>query len=278
MKRLCKWLFRFVLLMIIIGGCSFVMAKSTGNINIVIVGIDTREGVEGARSDTIMLAHIDAQHEQAKLVSIPRDAYVYIPKVDYEDKINHAYAFGGLDGLLTTLNTLFDQKFTYYVEVDFLKMIKLIDTIDGIMLTPSSSFCEMNEKDIANAFCFEEDVEVAMNGEQALAYARHRKSDNDLYRVTRQQEVVKAMITKVKKSNPVTVYRFYRKFQKISNTNLEFQEFIKYSDLLYNGFSLTQDVAQGYSDTVYSPIYNQYISYFFLDDEWLTQMQNELRK
>ena len=78
--------------------------------NIALFGIDETEGTIG-RSDCIMIFTIDNKHKRLKLSSIIRDSYVTIPTKNKKDKINHAYAFGGPQLALKTLNENFNLKY-----------------------------------------------------------------------------------------------------------------------------------------------------------------------
>lgn len=282
MKRLFKFLLILLVFLLVVGSCSYGVYRykvsQSGSLNIVIIGIDAREGEDVSRSDSLMIAHIDDEHRNVNLISIPRDSLVYIPAVEREDKITHAYAFAQKEGTLKTLSSLFETDFEYYIEVDFEKMIALVDSIDGITLTPTATFCEMDEKDNEQTYCFEEGVEKHMNGAEALSYSRHRKSDSDLFRAQRQQEVVKAMISKVKKSNLVGIYQFYKDVESISNTNLSFFQLVGYLDMAFNDFEVKQEVAEGYSDTTFSEYYGQYLSFFFLDTDWVNQKIQQFNK
>ena len=88
------------------------------NVSILFVGIDDSEtrsqGAEGSRSDALMLATLNNKTKTIKLLSIPRDSYVYIPDVDYKDKINHAHAYGGTRASIETIEELLETSIAYY--------------------------------------------------------------------------------------------------------------------------------------------------------------------
>ncbi|MDF9824027.1 LCP family protein required for cell wall assembly [Breznakia sp. PF5-3] len=272
MKRAFKAIGIIVIVVLLIGGCSYGVYKykvsQSGSLNVLIIGIDSREGLDGARSDSLMVAHIDQDHKEIKLISIPRDAYVHIPSVDRNDKITHAYAYAKKEGTIETMEYLFETDFEYYIEVDFEKMIALVDSIGGIDLTPTATFCEMDEKDNAQSYCFEEGQSVHMNGAMALSYSRHRKSDSDLYRAARQQEVIKAMVSKVKSSGVFDIYNFYKDVKEISDTNLDLWELIGYADMAFNDFRLEQEVAEGQGMMMWDEYYGQDLYFFILDETW----------
>ena len=282
MKRLFKIIRNIIVILIILALCMYGLYKfkvnQTGSFNVVIIGVDAREGEEVYRSDSLMVAHVDKEHKNIDLISIPRDSYVYIPHVGRQDKITHAYAYSGVEGTMETMQHLFDMDFEYYIEVDFKKMIALVDSIGGITLTPTATFCEMNENDEEGSYCFEEGVNVQMDGGMALAYSRHRKSDSDLFRAARQQEVIKAMIGKVKDSGVLGLYNFYKELEKISDTNIDLWTIFGYSDMAFHDFTFTQDVAQGEDSYFYDEYYGQELYFFLMDEIWLTNTIQKIQR
>ena len=101
-------------------------------INIALFGVDAVDGGVG-RSDSIMIATLDTVHKKLKLTSIMRDSYVAIDGYG-NDKINHAYAFGGPQLAIKTLNENFDLNIEDFASVNFETLPKIIDKIDGIEL------------------------------------------------------------------------------------------------------------------------------------------------
>lgn len=178
------------------------------NVSILIMGVDAsdkRENAESARTDTLMLATLNKDDKSVKLISIPRDSYVYIPEVGYEDKINHAHAFGGTKAAIETVENLFDIPVDYYMKVNFEAFIDVVDAIDGITVDVPYEFREQDSSDKANAIHLY-GGEQELNGEEALALARTRKLDNDIERGKRQQEIIKAIVSKTISVNSILKY------------------------------------------------------------------------
>lgn len=178
------------------------------NVSILIMGVDAsdkRENAESARTDTLMLATLNKDDKSVKLISIPRDSYVYIPEVGYEDKINHAHAFGGTKAAIETVENLFDIPVDYYMKVNFEAFIDVVDAIDGITVEVPYEFREQDSNDKANAIHLY-GGEQELNGEEALALARTRKLDNDIERGKRQQEIIKAIVSKTISVNSILKY------------------------------------------------------------------------
>ena len=108
------------------------LSKYDGIANIALFGIDAPEGTDG-RSDAIMIATVDKIHNKLKLTSIMRDSYVDI-QGHGKDKINHAYAFGGHELALKTLNENFDLNLKDFATVNFSSLPKIIDSVGGMDL------------------------------------------------------------------------------------------------------------------------------------------------
>ena len=102
-------------------------------VNIALFGIDSTDSTSG-RSDSIIVATLDSIHNKLKLTSFMRDSYVNISSYGY-DKLNHAYAYGGANLAINTLNTNFGLNITDFVAVDFASLPKIIDSFGGIDLT-----------------------------------------------------------------------------------------------------------------------------------------------
>ncbi len=168
------------------------------NVSILFVGVDDSEtrgqGAEGSRSDALMLATLNNKTKTIKLLSIPRDSYVYIPYVGYKDKINHAHAYGGTLASIETIEELLDIPVDYYVRMNFNAFIEVVDALGGIEAEVPYAMLEKDEFD-RNTVSLQPGLQT-LNGQQALALARTRKQDNDIERGKRQQEILKAIITK----------------------------------------------------------------------------------
>ncbi len=183
-----------------------------------VVGSDSREGLDdltnfgavgGARGDVIMLVRVDASDSTAQMLSIPRDLWVDIPGRG-QNRINASYAFGGSSLLVETVQQSLGVPVNHYIEIDFLGFAALIDEIGGVEIAfPYAA------RDLKSGL----DVQAGsqtLDGDTALAYARSRQYQelqngswvsvdaNDLGRTTRQQEVVRAMIAKLKSPASVT--------------------------------------------------------------------------
>lgn len=167
------------------------------NVSILIMGIDASEKRENvasdSRTDALMLATLNKDDKSIKLLSIPRDSYVYLPSEGYSTKINHAHAHGGTKGAVETVENLLDVPVDYYVKVNFEAFIDIVEALNGIDIDVPYEFKEQDSKDRPNRIHLQPGMQ-RLNGEEALALARTRKLDNDIERGKRQQEIVKSIM------------------------------------------------------------------------------------
>ncbi|KQL48670.1 hypothetical protein AN963_02370 [Brevibacillus choshinensis] len=162
-----------------------------------LLGVDSRDG-ESARSDTIMLAAVHPSKQAAYLISIPRDSYMELSGKGY-DKVNHAMAFGGPKMVKESLEKFLDVKIDRYMSVDFDGFRQIVDELGGVPVDVKKRMKYSDPSDDTYI-----DIKPGLqnlSGEQALDYARYRKSDlgkedSDYQRINRQQEIVRALATK----------------------------------------------------------------------------------
>lgn len=178
------------------------------NTSILFIGVDdsdSRNFNSGARSDALVLATFNEKAKSIKLLSIPRDSYVYIPERGKEDKITHAHAFGGPAATIETVEELFDIPIDYYVRMNFNAFIDVVDALGGVEVEVPYDLSEMDSQDRKGAIKLTKGLQE-LNGEEALALARTRKHDSDIQRGERQQEILKAIINKALSAKGITKY------------------------------------------------------------------------
>lgn len=182
------------------------------DLTFLLVGSDSREGLDdlthfgsfgGSRADVVMLVRIDGETSQIQMLSIPRDLWVSIPGHG-DQRINAAYAFGGSSKLVETIRHNLKVEINHYVEIDFVGFQGLIDELGGIELT-----FNYPARDQDSGLSVSSGTQV-VDGQTALAYARSRKYQeqrngswvsvdaNDIGRTKRQQDVMRAMFSKLK--------------------------------------------------------------------------------
>lgn len=156
-----------------------------------ISGIDNRGGlIAKSRSDVNILATVNVDTRQVLLVSTPRDYYVPLPISNGQcDKLTHAGIYG-VDVSIGTLEMLYGIDIDYYFRVNFSGFEKIIDALGGVTVNSDYDFS-------AGGYYFQKG-ENQLNGSQALAFARERKSfkEGDRQRGRNQMAVIKAVINK----------------------------------------------------------------------------------
>ena len=168
--------------------------------NILLIGVDDKKGGSVSRSDTMILVSIDRRHGQIKMTSFMRDTYVTIPGHG-EDKMNAACVFGGPQLVMETIEYNFGIDVDNYVLVDFNAFKDVIDSLGGVTVQVKQREAEyINRTSKQN---IEYGDNVTLNGEEALVYVRIRYLDSDFYRTQRQRKVISAILSQVKKSNPI---------------------------------------------------------------------------
>ncbi len=176
-------------------------------VNILLIGQDRRPGEGRARSDAMIIATINKTDKTIKLTSLMRDLYVQIPGYS-DNRINAAYAFGGMETLDATIKENFDIDIDGNIEVDFSGFKNVIDTIGGIDLEiQADEISVMNDyvRDINRQTGENTESNLVtqagmqhLNGTQALAYSRIRYVGNgDFGRTERQRKVLMAAFDEV---------------------------------------------------------------------------------
>ncbi|HFI0464080.1 TPA: LCP family protein [Streptococcus suis] len=169
-------------------------AQATENkpMSFLLLGTDTGSlgRTEHGRSDVLMVATFNPTSKRVTITSIPRDTYVEIVGKGFEDKINHAYAFGGPDMAVDTVNQFLQIDLDHYIVVNMGGLEQMVDSVGGIELTPPNSFS-------IDGYDFVAGQTVTADGKMALAYARERyTSGGDYARQERQREIIQAVVSK----------------------------------------------------------------------------------
>ncbi|MDT0307178.1 LCP family protein [Streptomyces sp. DSM 44917] len=198
-----------------------------GSLDILVLGSDSRSGgngafgaddaQDGARADTAMVVHVNAAHDAATVVSIPRDTLVDRPSCERADgstapareraMFNEAYTVGGPVCAVKTVESVTGLRMDHYIEVDFQGFAELIDTLGGVEVTTTRAIDDKDSHLRLPAGTH------TLDGEQALALVRTRKAvgdGSDLSRIALQQAFLKALAGQVGEvgpaSNPKRLY------------------------------------------------------------------------
>lgn len=195
--------------------------KDTPPISILLMGSDPR-GSEQGRSDSLMLITLNPNKESMKILSIPRDTYTEIIGRGTKDKINHAYAFGGIDMSVNTIENFLNVPIDYYIEVNMEGFKDIVDAVDGVDVN--------NDLDFTSRGTHFAKGPIHLDGEAALKYARMRYEDprGDFGRQMRQRQVIKAVIKKGANAQTLASYgSILEAVQKNVKTNLTEDDIFK---------------------------------------------------
>ncbi|UOQ94469.1 LCP family protein [Halobacillus shinanisalinarum] len=158
-------------------------------INVLLLGVDERENDKG-RSDTMIVMTLDPANDRMQMVSIPRDTRTEIAGRGVDDKINHAYAFGGSDMSVNTVENFLDISLDYYVRMNMEGLSQMVDTVGGITVNNDFAFSQ-------GGYNFSKG-QIELGGKEALAWVRMRYNDpqGDAGRNERQRQVIQGVIDK----------------------------------------------------------------------------------
>ncbi|ALC86386.1 trascriptional regulator [Bacillus sp. FJAT-22090] len=188
--------------------------------SLLLLGVDEREGDKG-RSDTMIVLTVNPTTNSTKMISIPRDTYTEIIGKDKLDKINHAYAFGGIEMSLDTIENLLNIPVDYILQVNMESFLEIVDIIGGVNVDNPIAFQE-------GGYTFNEGI-IHLDGEQALTYVRMRKDDpqGDFGRQARQKQVLQAILKEGATVNNLWKYKeFLASIQENIRTNMTFEQMI----------------------------------------------------
>lgn len=163
---------------------------------VMIMGVDKRNDDVG-RSDTLMVATLDPEKNQAALLSIPRDTRVKIKGYGY-DKINAAYAYGDRKLTQSTVESLIGAKIDHYIVIDVHGFTKIIDALGGVDIdVEKRMYYEDPWDDDGGLYIDLQPGMQHMDGKTAITYVRYRDEEGDIGRIRRQQKFMKAVMDKL---------------------------------------------------------------------------------
>lgn len=172
-------------------------------LNILLLGVDERSD-DGGRSDSLMVLSLNPDQKKTTIVSIPRDTLAEIAGKGIETKINHAYAYGGADMSVATVENLLDIDLDYFVELNMEGLADLMNAIGGVTLYNDLDWYD--EEGLYKLGYHYQVGNIELSGPKALGYVRMRHFDpqGDFGRTERQRQVINAIIDKGKNMATVT--------------------------------------------------------------------------
>ncbi|WP_328414433.1 LCP family protein [Micromonospora sp. NBC_00389] len=203
----------------------------TGAMNVLLLGRDSRDPDKTAdsRTDTIMVLHLDADHQKAEVISIPRDTWVFVPKSadgrhgNTMAKINSAYAWGGTPLTVQTVESFTGVHIDHVALVDFAGFAQVVNALGGVDLTIEKTITSIHEPHRT----FQKGVRH-LDGAAALDYVRQRYqfSDGDFSRERHQREFLQALLDRAASvgtlSNPVKLNSFLQAVTKSVTVDEDF--------------------------------------------------------
>ena len=236
--------------------------------NIALFGVDSRAGYlkTNTRSDSIMIASVNLETKEVKLVSVYRDTYLDVQKQSgdyYFNKCNSAYAFGGAEQAIRMLNKNLDMDITDFVTIGFEGLRDVIDALGGV-------YIEVDDAEIKHINNYQRDMveelesvteytpvteigDQHLNGLQATAYCRIRyTAGSDFKRTERQREVLKACLDTAKTASPSALLKICNNVFSEVYTSLDLQEILdllggitEYNIVDEGGFPRKSDLKTG---------------------------------
>lgn len=236
-------------------------------VSVLLLGVDQRPGERG-RSDSIMVMTLNPTRNESRLISIPRDTKVDIVGKGTNDKINHAYSFGGPEMAIKTVEKFLNIPINYYAEINMEGFTSLVDAVGGVTV--------YNDLDFTSAGTHFSVGKINLTGANALKYTRMRYEDprGDFGRQMRQRQVIEQVVGKL--SSDVSISNFNAIMDvvgKNAQTNVSFKPMrtlaFDYMDAFRNQKNLKLEGTGGKeSDGIY---------YWHPTDDSLKETQTALR-
>ena len=234
--------------------------------SILMLGVDEREGDSG-RSDTMIVMTVNPNTNSVKMLSIPRDTRTEIIGRGFEDKINHAYAFGGVEMSMNTVENFLDIPIDYYLQINMDGFKDVVDAVGGVTVN--------NDLDFTYEGVHFTKGDITLNGEKALKYSRMRYDDprGDFGRQLRQRQIIQAVLKEG--ASISTLANYGDIFNALSNnikTNLTFDEMLDIQKHYKNAVKDIEQFTVKGSGTKIDSIY-----YLMVTNEEQERLQSELK-
>ena len=184
--------------------------------NILLIGTDQENYQSRGRSDAMIILSINKKTKKIHLTSLMRAMYVAIPGKDWS-MLNHAYAWGGPDLLIETIENNFRIRIDEYVAINFSGFRKAIDLVGGVSITLSDAEANRVNSSVISHLRGGDNLH---NGALTFAYDRIRKLDSDFVRTSRQRTVIEALLKKSRSLNVIQINNLTQNILPLVNTSL----------------------------------------------------------
>jgi len=230
-------------------------------VNIMVMGVDKRSDDVG-RSDTLFVLTVDTNTKEVAMLSIPRDTRMKIPNNGW-DKINAAYAYGGVKLSQQSVENLLGIKIDHHIEINIAGFKKIIDAMGGVTIDVEKRMYYNDPYDDDGGLAIDLRPGVQhMDGKTAIQYVRYRDEEGDIPRVERQQKFIKAVLKEV--SNPSVIIKIPAIISEVSSavkSDMSTTEMLNLAKILNDAskIGLKTDMVPG------KPAYIDDISYWIPD-------------
>ncbi|WP_159723061.1 LCP family glycopolymer transferase [Enterococcus sp. CSURQ0835] len=238
--------------------------------SILLLGVDTGDlgRTDQGRSDTMMVVTVNPQQKKSTIISLDRDILTKIVGYGENDKLNHAYAYGGVKMSMNTIENLLDIPIDHYVTINMRGLKDLVNAVGGIEVDNKRTFTLDGIK--------VKKGKQTLYGKKALAYARMRYEDpeGDVGRQKRQREVVTKILKKVMSVNGVSNHKkILKAVEKNMKTDLSWDNMVDIGTNYLPAFDkINQKQLAGKNDM------SQGVYYQILGKHELLEVQNTLKK
>ena len=204
--------------------------KDSGLINILLIGQDRREE-ERARADSILLCSFCPETNAITVTSFLRDLYVDIPGYE-SNRLNAAYAIGGMDLLRRTMEENFSLYIDGCLEADFTQFPQIIDSLGGVTIELRQDEAELINKTVPGSLT---EGTHLLSGSQALVYSRIRNldDDGDFSRTTRQRKLVTSVLDRYRSADLLTILTAVVDTLPMLSTDLSSRQILKLAAKLF---------------------------------------------
>ncbi|WP_409271532.1 LytR family transcriptional regulator [Neobacillus sp. SCS-31] len=243
-----------------------VTLKKQQPFSILMLGVDERKGDRG-RSDSMIVLTVNSNKKSVKMLSIPRDTRTEIVGRGKEDKINHAYAFGGIEMAMNTVEQFLDIPIDYYVQINMEGFKDIVDAVGGVKVNNKFEFTSGGDTFPKG--------EINLNGESALKYSRMRYEDprGDFGRQNRQRDIIQAVISRGASFQSITSFGdIFAALGKNVRTNLTFDEMVEIQKNYKEAGKNVQQLELKGTGTKINKIY-----YYTVPNEIRKSIQNDLK-
>lgn len=241
--------------------------------SVLLLGVDERSD-DGGRSDTMIVLTVNPNKNSVEMVSIPRDTRTKIAGMEKVTKINHAFAYGGPEMAVATVEDFLDIPIDYFIKVNMESFKGIVDALGGITI--------YNDLEFAYAGSQFPMGEITLDGEEALKFIRMRYEDKrgDYGRQIRQREVIKAIIDKGASFSSLAKYEsILQVLGDNIKTNLTFSEM---ADIQKNYKEARKQIHQnqinGEEQRIYDEEFGKKLSFIVVPEEEQQRLQTLLKK